>query len=355
MYENVGTFLAALEPTALEDRARHILQQFKDKNPAVSSTRQALNRFFEREFGPTVICTRVFDYYRDLYLVPIKSDGVPPLDTATPPGVCRLQPVRLNPRLLPVASKVQERTLGLPPITEDIQAPTKDIKGATETSTEIFTFDTTGSEVTPEPAPVAAEDLPASRRCLIDQLSTSTRQEVRDFATQCFGTPIAATEPKLASANSDSKRRCIGYSDVCLQNRVTNDPLQELLESTNAARIVATADSLQPQILNEHKLRKQQQRDRKTNEIDGWFGMKRRKVTEDVRNEFKAIDLRGYVDPKKPFRTSGKPMTLTKAQDGFFQFGTVVGGHGDVKIGEHTPLTPPKRKPRSLVKSILGA
>eukprot|EP01057_Protomagalhaensia_wolfi_P001787 Protomagalhaensia_wolfi_Nauph_80__1786@NODE_2111_length_1210_cov_6_664389_g1651_i0_p1_GENE_NODE_2111_length_1210_cov_6_664389_g1651_i0NODE_2111_length_1210_cov_6_664389_g1651_i0_p1_ORF_typecomplete_len381_score79_88Fcf2/PF08698_11/1_5e10YqzE/PF14038_6/0_19_NODE_2111_length_1210_cov_6_664389_g1651_i0671182 len=371
MYSDNTKFLAALLPEALQKQAEEVIAQFKEKHPDSLATRQALSIFFEQEYGPAVIRPTQYKYLEDLYLVPVKSDGIPALETSLP-RKCRIIPVRLNPKLLPVAAKRQAKVYALPQMGDvDRVASDKALAASLSApeksaSSSLFSFDVTGANddemektrvcLNSSEAAAETDGELTQTQGLIDQVTVSSKADIHRMARQCLGTSIGARKAPAAAEEGDEKqlKKRMGYTDLCKRRPTVLDPLQEVLESGNRARSVAVANITEPQELNEKKARKSKNKAQRAEQLQDWYGMKKRKISEDDEREFDAINMRGILDPQKGFTRIKKVINLEGKEEGFFQYGYVIGGQGDVKVGVDIPLSmSAPRKKKTILNSLL--
>lgn len=107
--------------------------------------------------------------------------------------------------------------------------------------------------------------------------------------------------------------------------------------------------------MNDGKEALEKERKRREDQLDLWYGMRRQTITPEIRAEFKALDLRGFVDAKTRYRGVKRQNALSKAESGFFQIGTVVaGGIHDKGVAEYTSVTTSKRKKtKTLLTTLL--
>lgn len=110
--------------------------------------------------------------------------------------------------------------------------------------------------------------------------------------------------------------------------------------------------------LHDKKQTRLADRERKGKELDQWYGMKKQQITDDVRREMKALELRGFINPKVRYRGAKRGLGgLAKADSGFFQMGVVLdGGRGDKRIiaAYDGAPTSSRKKAKSLARTILS-
>lgn len=90
--------------------------------------------------------------------------------------------------------------------------------------------------------------------------------------------------------------------------------------------------------------RKTQRRTTKT-AGDGWFGMKAPEMTNELKNDLKALKMRASMDPKRFYKKNDR--------DGFpkyFQIGTIVDNPADFY---HSRI-PKKQRKRTIVEELLA-
>lgn len=93
------------------------------------------------------------------------------------------------------------------------------------------------------------------------------------------------------------------------------------------------------------KLRKKEAKARREERLEGWFGLPKQKMTPELVNELRAIQLRGSFDPKRFYKANDSKKLPTH-----FVMATEVGG-GMAPAGEQATHT--KRKGQSFLDSIL--
>eukprot|EP01053_Blabericola_migrator_P007153 Blabericola_migrator_1__7152@NODE_3625_length_1623_cov_47_385604_g2246_i0_p1_GENE_NODE_3625_length_1623_cov_47_385604_g2246_i0NODE_3625_length_1623_cov_47_385604_g2246_i0_p1_ORF_typecomplete_len371_score79_82Fcf2/PF08698_11/7_4e03Fcf2/PF08698_11/1_4e03Fcf2/PF08698_11/4_4e06DUF3410/PF11890_8/3_7e03DUF3410/PF11890_8/0_1YqzE/PF14038_6/0_53YqzE/PF14038_6/9_1e03_NODE_3625_length_1623_cov_47_385604_g2246_i03721484 len=369
MFKNETDFLAALDPEALSKKADDVIARYKEVHPGALVTKQAISLFFESEYGPTVKKSTNVTYLDDLYLIPIKADGIPALDTTAIDRKCRITPVRINPKLLPIASKRQAKLLGLSDDLsklQEVDSVTKPVSQSKESFTtpdsNLFSFDfvggdpilENGSEPEPEPETKEAEPVADASVPLIDRVVVSTKDDIHALVRDCYGTSVGATEAVYDVPNDDKRlRNRMGYTDVCQRRPRIKDPLQDLLKAGNLARITAVANPLMPQDLREKKLAKAKRKAQRAVELQNWYGMKKRKIGDDDKLELAAINLRGVANSNKGYLNTKQVVDFADQDEGFFQYGHVVAGFGEAKVSFDRSLddTAPKKK-KALLRSI---
>lgn len=81
--------------------------------------------------------------------------------------------------------------------------------------------------------------------------------------------------------------------------------------------------------LDGSKERRKALRLEKAEKLDGWFGIRRKEMTPELRKELLALKLRGFHDPKRFYKANDSDKLPTH-----FQIGTVVGGMKAVGAGD---------------------
>lgn len=96
---------------------------------------------------------------------------------------------------------------------------------------------------------------------------------------------------------------------------------------------------------SKHRLQKQRRKERQKTAGDGWFGMKAPELTEELKNDLKALKMRASMDPKRFYKKNDR--------DGFpkyFQVGTIVDNPADFY---HSRI-PKKQRKKTIVEELLA-
>ncbi|XP_052035280.1 deoxynucleotidyltransferase terminal-interacting protein 2 [Apodemus sylvaticus] len=96
---------------------------------------------------------------------------------------------------------------------------------------------------------------------------------------------------------------------------------------------------------SKHRLQKQRRKERQKTAGNGWFGMKAPELTEELKNDLKALKMRASMDPKRFYKKNDR--------DGFpkyFQVGTIVDNPADFY---HSRI-PKKQRKKTIVEELLA-
>ncbi|XP_020644314.3 deoxynucleotidyltransferase terminal-interacting protein 2 isoform X1 [Pogona vitticeps] len=94
-----------------------------------------------------------------------------------------------------------------------------------------------------------------------------------------------------------------------------------------------------------HQLKKQRREERAKTTGDGWFGMKAPEMTEELKNDLKALKMRAAIDPKRFYKKNDRE-GLPK----YFQVGTVV----DSPVDFYHARIPKKERKKNIVEELLA-
>ncbi|XP_029465630.1 deoxynucleotidyltransferase terminal-interacting protein 2 [Rhinatrema bivittatum] len=104
-------------------------------------------------------------------------------------------------------------------------------------------------------------------------------------------------------------------------------------------------ESVPPYSESVQQLKKKRKAERSQTTGDGWFGMKAPEMTEELKNDLKALQMRSAMDPKRFYKKNDR--------DGFpkyFQVGTVV----DNPVDFYHSRIPKKQRKRTIVEELLA-
>ncbi|CAH6789101.1 deoxynucleotidyltransferase terminal-interacting protein 2 [Phodopus roborovskii] len=96
---------------------------------------------------------------------------------------------------------------------------------------------------------------------------------------------------------------------------------------------------------SKHQIQKQRRKERQKTAGNGWFGMKAPELTDELRNDLKALKMRASMDPKRFYKKNDR--------DGFpkyFQVGTIVDNPADFY---HSRI-PKKQRKKTIVEELLA-
>ena len=96
---------------------------------------------------------------------------------------------------------------------------------------------------------------------------------------------------------------------------------------------------------SKYKLQKKRRQERQKTAGDGWFGMKAPELTDELKNDLKALKMRASMDPKRFYKRNDR--------DGFpkyFQIGTIVDSPADF----YHSRVPKKQRKITTVEELLA-
>ncbi|XP_036708620.1 deoxynucleotidyltransferase terminal-interacting protein 2 isoform X1 [Balaenoptera musculus] len=119
----------------------------------------------------------------------------------------------------------------------------------------------------------------------------------------------------------------------------------ELLQKTVITPDFEKNDCVPPYSESKYKLQKKRRQERQKTAGDGWFGMKAPELTDELKNDLKALKMRASMDPKRFYKKNDR--------DGFpkyFQIGTIVDNPADF----YHSRVPRKQRKRTIVEELLA-
>ncbi|XP_006012347.1 deoxynucleotidyltransferase terminal-interacting protein 2 [Latimeria chalumnae] len=119
----------------------------------------------------------------------------------------------------------------------------------------------------------------------------------------------------------------------------------ELLEKSIITPDFETMESVPAYKESIRQLKKQRREERAKTTGDSWFNMKAPEMTDELKNDLKALKMRAAMDPKRFYKKNDR--------DGFpkyFQVGTVV----DSPIDFHHARIPKKQRKRTIVEELIA-
>uniref|UniRef100_A0A8D2A9V1 Fcf2 pre-rRNA processing C-terminal domain-containing protein n=1 Tax=Sus scrofa TaxID=9823 RepID=A0A8D2A9V1_PIG len=139
-------------------------------------------------------------------------------------------------------------------------------------------------------------------------------------------------------------------SDKLHLNKRTLTQLKEKKKNELLQKAVITPDfeknySVPPYRESKYKLQKKRRQERQKTAGDGWFGMKAPELTDELKNDLKALKMRASMDPKRFYKKNDR--------DGFpkyFQIGTIVDNPADF----YHSRVPKKQRKRTIVEELLA-
>ncbi|XP_051964673.1 uncharacterized protein LOC127630871 [Xyrauchen texanus] len=130
-----------------------------------------------------------------------------------------------------------------------------------------------------------------------------------------------------------------------LETQKGQNNLDELLKKSVIIPDLEKKDAVPPYKESKHaaKLKRKAEREKTTG--DSWFNMKAPELTEELKNDLKALKMRSALDPKRFYKKNDR--------DGFpkyFQVGTVV----DSPVDFYNSRIPKKHRKRTIVEELLA-
>ncbi|XP_039530642.1 deoxynucleotidyltransferase terminal-interacting protein 2 isoform X2 [Pimephales promelas] len=123
-----------------------------------------------------------------------------------------------------------------------------------------------------------------------------------------------------------------------------NNP-DELLKKSVIVPDFEKKDAVPPYKESKHSAKLKRKAEREKTSGDGWFNMKAPELTEELKNDLKAQQMRSAMDPKRFYKKNDR--------DGFpkyFQVGTVV----DSPVDFYNSRIPKKQRKRTIVEELLA-
>ncbi|XP_008583545.1 PREDICTED: deoxynucleotidyltransferase terminal-interacting protein 2 [Galeopterus variegatus] len=139
-------------------------------------------------------------------------------------------------------------------------------------------------------------------------------------------------------------------ADKLQSNKKTLTQIKEKKKSELLRKAVITPDfeknyCVPPYSESKCQLQKKRRKERQKTAGDGWFGMKAPELTDELKNDLKALKMRASMDPKRFYKKNDR--------DGFpkyFQIGTIVDNPADFY---HSRI-PKKQRKRTIVEELLA-
>ncbi|XP_006882469.1 PREDICTED: deoxynucleotidyltransferase terminal-interacting protein 2 [Elephantulus edwardii] len=130
-----------------------------------------------------------------------------------------------------------------------------------------------------------------------------------------------------------------------LTQQIKEKTKNELLKKTIITPDFEKNYSVPPYRESKFQLRKKRREERQKTAGSGWFGMKAPELTDELKNDLKALKMRASMDPKRFYKKNDR--------DGFpkyFQIGTIVDNPADFY---HSRI-PKKERKRTIVEELLA-
>ncbi|XP_012646410.2 deoxynucleotidyltransferase terminal-interacting protein 2 [Microcebus murinus] len=139
-------------------------------------------------------------------------------------------------------------------------------------------------------------------------------------------------------------------ADKLHSNKRTLTQIKEKRKNELLQKAIITPDfeknySVPPYSESKNQLKKKRRKERQKTAGDGWFGMKAPEMTDELKNDLKALKMRASLDPKRFYKKNDR--------DGFpkyFQMGTIVDNPADFY---HSRI-PKKQRKRTIVEELLA-
>ncbi|XP_047726690.1 deoxynucleotidyltransferase terminal-interacting protein 2 [Prionailurus viverrinus] len=139
-------------------------------------------------------------------------------------------------------------------------------------------------------------------------------------------------------------------ADKLQSNKRTLTQIKEKKKDTLLQKTIITPDfeknyCVPPYSESKYQLQKKRRKERQKSAGDGWFGMKAPELTDELKNDLKALKMRASMDPKRFYKKNDR--------DGFpkyFQIGTIVDNPADFY---HSRI-PKKQRKRTIVEELLA-
>lgn len=139
-------------------------------------------------------------------------------------------------------------------------------------------------------------------------------------------------------------------ADKLQSNKKTLTQIKEKKKNEIMQKAVITPDfeknyCVPPYRESKYQLQKKRRKERQKTAGDGWFGMKAPELTDELKNDLKALKMRAGMDPKRFYKKNDR--------DGFpkyFQIGTIVDNPADFY---HSRI-PKKQRKKTIVDELLA-
>ncbi|TFK05644.1 integrin beta-4 [Platysternon megacephalum] len=140
----------------------------------------------------------------------------------------------------------------------------------------------------------------------------------------------------------DAGKQKAGSSAI---KQLKGEKKEELLKKSIITPDFEKKDCVPPFRESIHQIKKQRKAEREKTTGDGWFGMKAPEMTNELKNDLKALKMRASMDPKHFYKKNDRD-GLPK----YFQVGTVV----DSPIDFYHARIPKKQRKRTIVEELLA-
>ncbi|KAG8435557.1 hypothetical protein GDO86_013481 [Hymenochirus boettgeri] len=124
-----------------------------------------------------------------------------------------------------------------------------------------------------------------------------------------------------------------------------NAKKEEILQKSVITPDFEKKESVQPYKESLNQLKKQRKAEREKTTGRGWFDMKAPEMTEEIKNDLKALKMRRAMDPKRFYKKNDR-----EGFPKYFQVGTIV----DSPLDFYTSRIPKKQRKRTIVEELLA-
>ncbi|KAM5142471.1 deoxynucleotidyltransferase terminal-interacting protein 2 [Mantella aurantiaca] len=134
-------------------------------------------------------------------------------------------------------------------------------------------------------------------------------------------------------------------SGPSLHNKINKgDKKDELLKKSVITPDFEKKESVPTKSMSQYKLKKLRKEEREKTSGQGWFNMKAPEMTEELKNDLKALKMRSAMDPKHFYKKNDR-----EGFPKYFQVGTVV----DNPLDFYHSRIPKKQRKRTIVEELL--
>ncbi|XP_059359949.1 deoxynucleotidyltransferase terminal-interacting protein 2 isoform X2 [Carassius carassius] len=127
-------------------------------------------------------------------------------------------------------------------------------------------------------------------------------------------------------------------------SKTQNNP-DELLKKSVIVPDFEKKDSVPPYSESKHEAKLKRKAEREKTTGDGWFNMRAPELTEELKNDLKALKMRSAMDPKRFYKKNDR-----EGPPKYFQVGTVV----DNPVDFYSSRIPKKQRKRTMVEELLA-
>ncbi|KAF5892714.1 deoxynucleotidyltransferase terminal-interacting protein 2, partial [Clarias magur] len=213
-----------------------------------------------------------------------------------------------------------------------------------------YYIDTTKKEIDDSKAAEEEEDF-------VDEEGEDEEDEEDEDAKVLFTTRKPALTDLSSSIDPGLKVKALGGLYINFdgsKSRSVSDTLKKLKEQKNQDELLKKSvivadfekkDTVPPYKESKHaaKLKRKEERAKTTG--DGWFNMRAPELTQELKNDLKALQMRSAMDPKRFYKKNDR-----EALPKYFQVGTVV----DNPIDFYHSRIPKKDRKRTMVEELLA-